>query len=91
MNDNSLKHDALQHRRCKSCAAWHNPEGQPVGLCVIGPGTAFLTMQMPARNALMRPDAPGMMGPMPAVQSALIPKAPEDGCLQWRARPEALN
>ena len=79
------KFDALRHRRCKSCAAWHNPEGQDVGSCVLYPGQAFLVGVMPGPGALLRnPGAPP--APQAALQSEPIPKRGDDGCLQWRSR-----
>lgn len=84
---NALKHDALGHRRCKTCTMWHNPEGQPIGFCVENPGQGYMVMQMPAPNALVRPDAP-QMGPMPSIQSSPIPKGPEDGCHRHSMRSE---
>ena len=84
------KYDALKHRRCKACAAWHNPDGMPIGMCVLDPGQAFIIMQMPPPNALMVGSRPPP-GPMPSVQSSSIPKGPDDGCLHWLARTENLN
>lgn len=82
----SLKHDALQHRRCKTCAMWHNPDGLAMGWCVWQPGVAFLVAQMPQAPAIVRPEIAAQQGPQPQVLSAALPKGPDDGCFQYLTR-----
>ena len=38
----SLKHDAIGERRCGHCRFWHNPEGEPMGLCIKEAPTPLL-------------------------------------------------
>jgi hypothetical protein len=85
----SEKYDALKDRRCKTCAAWHNPGGTPVAACVRHPGMLFIVAAMPGVGAMLRsPGAPPP--PQLQLQSAPIPKAADDGCLEWVTR-EAIN
>lgn len=80
------KYDALVGRHCRTCAMWHNPEGQTIGYCVAEPPTPFIVGMQPAIDPRLHID-PKKPLPMMAKVDAKVPVCGgDDGCWKHVAR-----
>lgn len=76
------KRDAFAGRTCDTCDYWHNPNGEPVGLCVRFPPSTHIVGMMPvAPPAIVNPlkgPPPQMAVPIP--MGFYPPREPKMGC-----------
>jgi hypothetical protein len=75
------KHDAIGTNTCDSCQFWHNPEGQPVGLCIRNPPVPIIVgMQPMPQPAIVNPKNPPPQMAMPIVLGFHPPREAKQGC-----------
>jgi hypothetical protein len=84
----TLKHDAIGERRCGHCRFWHNPDGEPMGICIKETPTPLLVGHQPiAAPVIMDPKAAAQMqSAIPIVLGFHPPRTPEQGCSKFERR-----
>jgi hypothetical protein len=88
----TLKHDAVGERKCGACRFWHNPDGEPMGLCIKEPPTPIMVGHQPIKGpSIMDPNAPQMVQAMPIVLGFHPPRTADMGCSRFERRLNDVN
>jgi hypothetical protein len=85
-------HNAIGSRTCGTCKNFHNPQNEPMGICIARPPTPMIVgMQPMPAPAIVDPKKVPQQMVVPIVMGFHPPRSPEHGCGEHQRDAANLN